>query len=91
MGASFDSFYDRVNSDDIVRFVVRFKVAHNGIAPSSREIMQKLDISSTSVLHYHMSKLEADGRITYPLGRSVARAIGVPGYEFRAIEPEDFR
>lgn len=82
MGASFHTFYDRVNPDDIVRFIVRFKTEHNGIAPSSREIMQAVGISSTSIVNYHLGKLAENGRITYPLGRGVPRAIAVPGYTF---------
>lgn len=82
MGASPYTFYDRVNPDDILRFIVQFKTDHNGIAPSSREIMQAVDISSLSIVNYHMNKLVENGRITYPLGRGVPRAIAVPGYTF---------
>ena len=82
MGAKLSTFYDRVDTDDILAYIIEFKRQHNGIAPSSREIMAALDISSTSVIHYHLGKLADDGRITYPLGRGASRAIAVPGYSF---------
>lgn len=79
------------NRSELLDFIVDFKQQHNGIAPTKREIQVALDISSTSVVAYHLDQLEEAGLITYPLGRGVARAIAVPGYEFRETneQPEE--
>lgn len=55
--------------------VIRSHVAAYGYAPSIREIMELAGISTTSVVAYHLSRLEAAGVIERALG--AARAMRV--------------
>lgn len=68
--------------DAVFDFIVQFKQAHNGIAPSVREIKTAVDLASTNTVNYHLEQLAANGRIAFPLGVRASRAIGVPGYEY---------
>ena len=61
----------------ILAFIVRHKVEHDGAAPTIREIVEQVGISSTSVVSYHLKMLEDAGRIQRPFG--AARAIVVVG------------
>lgn len=70
----------------MVEFILDFKTKYNGLSPSYREIEETLGISSTSEVRRYLARLEADGRISFPLGSLSARAIAVPGYEFRKVE-----
>lgn len=47
----------------IVEYVTRH-TAERGFSPSLREIGIACGISSTSVVEYHLRRLEADGRVT---------------------------
>jgi len=47
----------------ICQFIARFSREH-GFAPTVREIQSSLDISSTSVVHYHLRALARAGRLT---------------------------
>lgn len=68
--------------ESILDFVIHFKKQNNGIAPSVREIMEAVDISSTSMVNYHLERLERTGQIVFPFGPGRPRAIAVPNYEF---------
>ena len=48
-------------TDNILQYVRQYK-SENGIAPSLREIAAEFQ-TSTSVVHYHISKLVLDGRM----------------------------
>lgn len=48
---------------DVYEFIVSYKKKHDGNSPSMREIMTDLNISSTSVVTYHLEKLERMGLI----------------------------
>ena len=58
-------------TDDIERFIIEFRKT-NGVSPSLREIAAKEE-TSTSVVHYHISKLLLSGRWTRKPG--MARAL----------------
>lgn len=61
---------------DVLRYIGRY-VAENGYPPSVRDIQHGLTISSTSVVDYHLQKLEKAGEIEREPG--VARAIRLVG------------
>lgn len=64
--------------EKIYQFIVDY-IMENGFAPSIREISQKVNISTSNVLH-HLTMLEIDGRIkTKP---NSPRAIKISGYKF---------
>ena len=56
----------------VLRYVREFVDAH-GYGPTVREIRDALEISSTSVVHYHLSRLERQWLITREPG--LARTI----------------
>lgn len=47
----------------VYRFVVRYKQRHDGCSPSLREIVGRLNLSSTSMAAYYLDMLEVDGLI----------------------------
>jgi SOS-response transcriptional repressor LexA len=47
----------------IFRYIVNYKATSGGASPSVREIVRALDLSSTSIVNYHVKALEADGRL----------------------------
>jgi repressor LexA len=49
--------------EKICQFIAQFSHEH-GFAPTIREIQSSLDISSTSVVHYHLRALARAGRLT---------------------------
>lgn len=49
--------------DRIFHYIARY-TAERGFSPSVREIVLACDISSTSVVTYHLRRLEAEGKIT---------------------------
>jgi len=61
----------------IFEFIVNYKCAHDGQSPTVREIADGLNIPSTSVVHFHLRKLEELGTIEITAGQS--RGIRVPG------------
>jgi SOS-response transcriptional repressor LexA len=63
--------------EDVLKFICRYKRLHDGVAPTYREIMEAVGITSTSVVKYHLSLLEMEGRIVQ--GDGSARAIEVVG------------
>lgn len=60
---------------DILNFIEVFK-DENGIAPSIRQIQEKLDISSTSVVAYNLKALENRGMLKR-MGK-ISRGITIP-------------
>ena len=50
-------------TEQILQFIVRFKRAKDGNSPTIREIGRACDISSTSIVRYHLEKLEHQGLI----------------------------
>lgn len=74
-----------VNDDrtlDVLAVIIAFKAKHDGLAPSAREIIQlcTTNITSVSMVHYYLNRLERAGRIRQlrdPHGRRVARGIFV--------------
>jgi DNA-binding transcriptional ArsR family regulator len=61
----------------VYRYILRFKEEHVGESPTRREIAEAVDIS-TSIVHYHLARLDLAGLIALPReGKS--RMIGIPG------------
>jgi len=60
-----------------VYIFVRDFIATHRYPPSIRDIMVGLDLSSTSVASYHLTKLELQGRIA--ITREIARGIRILG------------
>lgn len=56
--------------------ICQYKRANDGIAPSLRELSETCQISSTSVIKYHLRRLERAGLIEMGSG---ARSIRVTG------------
>ena len=48
----------------IFGYIAGYKTEHDGLSPNVREICRALDISSTSIVAYHLRRLEAAGDIT---------------------------
>jgi repressor LexA len=63
--------------EQILSFIVAFMQANHGHAPTYREIQSGLKISSTSVVKYHIDKLEEAGLIQ--VSRNKSRLITVVG------------
>jgi SOS-response transcriptional repressor LexA len=62
----------------IYEFIVKFKMTHDGIAPSVLEIGKACGISSTSMVRYHLNRLVLFGMIKVDYaGKS--RMISIPG------------
>lgn len=53
-------------SQHVYDFIVRYKTENDGISPSFREIMENCNISSMSLVKYHINKL-ADAGLIKPL------------------------
>lgn len=49
--------------DRIIHYIARY-TSERGFSPSVREIATACDISSTSVVTYHIRRLEVEGRLT---------------------------
>jgi repressor LexA len=48
---------------DLLDAIVAYKAEHDGCAPSIRELMDITDTTSTSVVAYHLKRLELKGYI----------------------------
>jgi len=66
------------NPQDLLRYIVRYKTAHDGNSPTLREIMAACGISSMGTTRGILRRLVRDGFIRLP-GRRDARAIEVIG------------
>jgi SOS-response transcriptional repressor LexA len=60
----------------IYAFIVAYKQAHDGIAPTLREIAEACHIVLSGV-HYHLSRLESEQRVRFSDSRS--RTIEIVG------------
>ena len=60
----------------IFSFIVAYKQAHDGVAPTLREIAEACHIVLSGA-HYHLSRLEADHRVRFSDSRS--RTIEIVG------------
>ena len=67
-----------MNRKEIYEFIVKYKTENDGLSPSMREIMGQ-GVSSTSVVDWHLKKLEQDGKISC----NGVRGIKVIGGEWR--------
>ena len=52
-----------MNHKEVLDFIIEYKRANDGLSPSMREIMAK-GVSSTSVVAWHLKKLELAGKIS---------------------------
>ena len=67
-------------------YIADYQRGSDGASPSHEEMAQALGLSSRSVVHYMLVRLEADGRIARDAGR--VRSIRVTG---PAVTVADFR
>jgi len=67
-----------IDDDQVFKFIVDYKREHDGLAPTVREIMRGVGVGSTSVVVYHLERLEGQGRIRL-LGWGRSRGIMVVG------------
>lgn len=75
-----------VRTQAVFDYIVEYKSAHDGIAPSLDDIMQAVGISSKSVAMHHLHKLERNGRIRRP-EYGANRHIEVVGGRWELITP----
>ena len=71
------------SKERIYSFLVNY-LMENGYAPTVREISMGISLNSTYTVHYHLLKLEAEGRIE--LKQNLPRAIKLVGYELVKAE-----
>lgn len=65
-------------AEAMYRYIIRYKRQHAGDSPSRREICAAMGGLSLSIVSFHLTALERDGRIK--LGRNgTARTIAIPG------------
>jgi SOS-response transcriptional repressor LexA len=65
------------NTDAIFQAIITHKQTNDGNSPTIRQLMDATGITSTSVVAYHLRKLETSGLISRNPFDS--RAINVPG------------
>lgn len=68
----------------VLEAVILFFKKH-GYSPTIREICDLTGLTSTSSVHYHISRLVAEGKLNIGDYKS-SRTITVPGYEFVKID-----
>ena len=69
-------YYQKYDPVEILAYIIMFKTMH-GISPTVQEIKDALNVSSKSVVNYHLEKLKKRGYIKrYD---STARSIQVIG------------
>jgi SOS-response transcriptional repressor LexA len=54
--------HDKFRAEHVLDVIVDFTETY-GHPPSVRNIMARLELASTSAIHYHLSHLQRDGRI----------------------------
>ncbi len=75
----------KYNRIAVFKFIVAYKMSHDGNSPTLRDIMREFDISSSSVADFIVRDLSAMGLIRLPsdhAGRSISRGIEVIGGEW---------
>ena len=60
----------------VLAYIIAYKRRHDGLAPTYRDIMRAVGISSTSVVAHHIHRLQAAGRLRRGPG---GRGFVVPG------------
>ena len=81
----------KYNRMAVFKFIVAYKVAHDGNSPTLRDIMRAFEISSSSVANFIVRDLTAMGLIRLPpirAGRTIARGIEVIGGEWTCRQVE---
>jgi len=76
----------------LMQFIVDYKTAHDGNSPTYREMMAATGLTTTSMVAYHLEKLEQAGLIERPQQVGNSRVIEVVGGEWkydRRPETED--
>ncbi len=63
--------------DAIINFIIEYKTEHGGLCPSYAQICAGCNISSLSMLSYHLERLQDMGRVSR--GDGEARNITLPG------------
>jgi SOS-response transcriptional repressor LexA len=63
---------------DVFEYIVHYETQHPGASPSVREIMEALNISTSSVVAHYLDRLEDVGVITR-IGYGCSRGIIVVG------------
>lgn len=49
--------------DEIYRYIVAYKQAHDGNSPTIRQIQERCDVSSTSMVNHYLERLQQAGRV----------------------------
>jgi SOS-response transcriptional repressor LexA len=78
--------------EKLFEFILEYKTAHDGNSPTYREMMAATGLTTTSMVAWHLEKLEAEGRIERPQQVGNSRVIEVVGGEWcydRRPETED--
>jgi hypothetical protein len=70
---------------DVLRVVVAYKAAHDGLAPKHREIAAALGLAYTGAIKGYLDQLAAQGYVS--TGYATDRGIAVTGGEWRWQEP----
>lgn len=52
-------------SNEVYKFIVRYKIAHAGSDPSFEQIMEGCDISSKSIVSYALDSLQDAGALKH--------------------------
>lgn len=65
--------------DMVHRYIINYKIEHDGISPTIRQVMEGLDISSTSVTSYYIKRLIDEGRLYHVRDESNTSGLGVTG------------
>lgn len=76
MNMTLTNVYYPNRTQEIYRFIVQHKRAHDGNSPSIREIMAACQINSSSVVKSHLDTLANQGLIQRVKHRSVIEVIG---------------
>lgn len=85
----------RIDRERVLAYLIKYKAANDGEAPTVREIMRACGIASSSSVSYALDDLEAAGRIKRLRGRGGIRVVGgkwefCPAQVFRADEFDEF-
>jgi repressor LexA len=74
--------------DLMLKFIMRYKMRHDGNSPTYQEIMGEIGLSSTSTVSYHLDRLENEGLIRRPASTGNSRVIEIVGGKWTA--PKDY-
>ena len=58
--------------NEVLKFVIRYKAAHNGNSPSYKEIMDGCDIKSKSHAKWLLDRLESAGALEHDGVRGIS-------------------